>query len=266
MVWSAHVSMLFRELPYLERPDAAARAGFRTVETWWPADGLAEAWADEVVRLGLDVAAINSYGGDIEAGERGFLNDPARHDEAVAAFTEAVGLARRVGCTEEKFVAESHKLGINVLVGRERPGRRRAAQIADAVSVLSECVAIACEAGVAILVEPINELDVPGSLVPTPRDAVEVIERVGAEQVRLLYDAYHAARAGDDPCRDVAAFAPLIGHVQYADCPGRGAPGTGNVDLAAFVDALRSAGYRGPVGLEFDPGGPTADALERLPW
>jgi hydroxypyruvate isomerase len=132
--------------------------------------------------------------------------------------------------------------------------------------VLSECAVIAGEAEVTILIEPINELDIPGYLVPTPRAAADLIEIVEAGHVRLLYDAYHAARAGGDPCRDVARFAPLIGHVQYADCPGRGAPGTGNVDLAAFVDALRSIGYRGAVGLEFDPGGPTADALERLPW
>jgi len=255
VVWSAHVSMLFRELPYLERPEAATGAGFGTIETWWPGDGVAAAWADEVTRLGLGVAAINSDGGDLEAGERGFLNDPDRRDEALAAFTDAVALARRVGCT-----------AINVLVGREQPGRPRAAQIADAVSALAECAAIAGEAEVTILVEPINELDVPGYLVPTPRAAADLIESVGAGNVRLLYDSYHAARAGDDPCRDVAPFAPLIGHVQYADCPGRGAPGTGNVDLAAFVDALRSIGYRGAVGLEFDPGGPTADALERLPW
>src|SRR2546423_1370856 len=107
--------MLFRELPYLERPEAAARAGFGTIETWWPGDGVAAAWADEVARLGLGVGGANGAGGDLEAGGRGFLNAPARHEEAVAAFTDAVALARRVGCT-----------GINVLVGRERPGRPRA--------------------------------------------------------------------------------------------------------------------------------------------
>ena len=73
--------------------------------------------------------------------------------------------------------------------------------------------------------------------------------------MRLLYDAYHAARAGSDPCREVAELVPLIGHVQYADCPGRGAPGTGDVDLGGLVRALEDAGYEGAVGLEFDPRG-----------
>jgi hydroxypyruvate isomerase len=246
--------MLFRELPYLERPKAAARAGFGTIETWWPGEDVA-AWADEVARLGLGVAVINSDGGDIDAGERGFLNEPARRGEAIMAFRAAAALARRVGCTR-----------INVLVGREQPGRPRRAQVADMLSALSDCAAIADEEEIAVLVEPINELDVPGYLVPSASVAAELIHTIASSNVRLLYDAYHAARAGADPCRDVARFAPLIGHVQYADCPGRGAPGTGNLDLAAFVEALGNAGYSGPVGLEFDPAGPTAEALERLPW
>jgi hydroxypyruvate isomerase len=82
--------------------------------------------------------------------------------------------------------------------------------------------------------------------------------------VRLLNDAYHAARAGGDPVRDVAAYAPLIAHVQYADSPGRGAPGSGGVDLDAFVAALAAAGYDGPVGLELFHDGPTAEALAFL--
>jgi hydroxypyruvate isomerase len=82
--------------------------------------------------------------------------------------------------------------------------------------------------------------------------------------VRLLYDAYHAARMGLDPCEDVARHADLIGHVQYADCPGRGAPGTGTVDLWRFVERLDAAGYAGAIGLEYDPRGDTAATLDVL--
>src|SRR5262249_29797910 len=96
-VWSAHLSMLFRELPYLERPRAAAEAGFEAVETWWPANGAGIRWADETVRLGLSVCLVNAYGGDIEAGERGFLNVPERRAEAFDAFEAAVALAQRCG-------------------------------------------------------------------------------------------------------------------------------------------------------------------------
>ena len=85
MIFSAHLSMLFRELPYLERPRAAAEAGFTAVETWWP-DAPAGAWADEVARHGLAVTAINAAGGDLEAGDRGFLNVAAQRDRSVAGF------------------------------------------------------------------------------------------------------------------------------------------------------------------------------------
>ena len=253
MLWSAHLSMLFRELPYLERPRAASSAGFTLVETWWPPDGLAERWADEVARCGLSVASINSYGGDIPAGDRGFLNVAERRDDVIRSFREATVLAVRCGAPR-----------VNVLVGRELAGRRRDHQLARAADVLRECAALAGEVGLTILVEPINDLDVPGSLVPSAAAAVELIDAVASENVMLLYDAYHAARSGQDPVREVASVVPLIGHIHYADCPGRGAPGTGELSLDDFVATLETARYPGAIGLEFDPKGPTLDALRFL--
>jgi hydroxypyruvate isomerase len=250
VIFSAHLSALFRELPYLERPQAAADAGFTAVETWWPDDGLGPAWAAETQRLGLDVALVNSYGGDLDAGERGFLNVPERRGEAVDAFIHAIDFAGRCGADK-----------INVLVGRQTDDFDRDVQLASAADALQRCAALAEAAGVTILVEPLNEHDVPGSLTPTPRAAVELIEAVGSPYVRLLYDAYHAARAGGDPVAEVGELMPLIAHVQYADCPGRGAPGSGELDLAAFAAALEEAGYEGAVGLEFFADGPTRDHL-----
>ena len=250
MIWSAHLSALFRELPYLERPAAAAAAGFTTVETWWPRDGDGPAWAAETQRLGLDVALVNCFGGDLAAGERGFLNVPERRAEAIEAFLAAVDLAGRCGATN-----------INVLVGRETPDIPREAQLAHAADTLAQCAPLAEAAGMTILVEPINELDSPGALTPTPRAALDLIQSVGSPAVGLLYDAYHAARAGGDPIRDVAGLLPHVGHVQYADCPGRGAPGSGDIDLAAFAAALDAAGYEGAIGLEFFADGPTLDHL-----
>jgi len=235
--------MLFPDLPYLERPRAAAEAGFSAVETWWPGDDAA-AWAAEVVRLGLQVTAVNADGGDMAAGERGFLNRADRHGWVLDACARALELA-----------AACDAPCINVLAGREFETEPRDSQLARAAEGLAECAALAADAGRTLLVEPINALDVPGYLVPTPSDAVALIEAAAAPNVRLLYDAYHAARAGGDPVADVAGFAPLLGHVQYADCPGRGAPGTGTVDLGAFVLALEQAGYDGAVGLELDPAG-----------
>jgi len=247
--------MLFRELPYLERPRAAARAGFTHVETWWPPDGLADLWADEVATHALNVSSINAYGGDLDAGERGFLNDPERRSDVLNGFHEALALAQR--CSAPR---------INVLVGREIRGKPRVMQLAEAAAALAECAALADDVGVTVLVEPINELDIPGYLVPTPAAALQLIDAVDSQNVRLLYDTYHAARAGLDPCRDVVPLVHAIDHVQYADCPGRGAPGSGMIDLPAFVRALDVAGYDGSIGLEFDPRGPTTEALGFLDW
>lgn len=251
--------MLFAELPCLERPAAAAKAGFTLVETWWPPDGLADAWGDAVLESALSVSSLNGDAGDIAAGERGFLNVPERQDETVAAFRVAVGLAVRVGTP---FV--------NVPVGRDSGHTSRDEQLRVAADTLAGCCAIAREAGIRILIEAINDLDVPGYLVATPSKAVELIESVGSEELCLLYDAYHVARMGADPCTDVARFLPLIGHVHYADCPGRGAPGTGTVDIGRFLEALENSGYAGAVGLEFNPGPLTRETLAAIahlqPW
>jgi hydroxypyruvate isomerase len=254
VLWSAHLSMLFTELPYLERPQAARAAGFAAVETWWPPGGLADAWAAEVRRCGLAVTCLNCDGGSIEAGERGFLNDPGRSDEAVRAFRAAARLAHAVRAPR-----------VNLLVGRELRGAPPRDQLALALAVVRECAAIAERERLTLLVEPINELDVPGYLLPTAARAAAFVEQVGSGAVRLLYDAYHAARAGGHPSTEVAQLIGLVDHVHYADCPGRGAPGTGSLDLAELVASLEAAGYDGAVGLEFDPRGPTLQALSSLP-
>lgn len=254
MTFSAHLSMLFRELPYLERPAAAAAAGFKEVETWWPGDDLIDAWVREVSRHGLAVRLLNCNAGDLGAGERGFLNVPARRGETLAAFRTAAAVAARC---EARF--------INLLVGCSERGMSYGQHLRVAADVLAECSRIAEAAGTRIVIEAINDRDIPGYLVPTPNAAVELIELAGADQVLLLYDAYHAARMGEDPCIDVTRWIPRLGHVHYADCPGRGAPGTGTTDLSAFVRALETGGYDGAIGLEFETGPTTPDALYAMP-
>ncbi len=126
---------------------------------------------------------------------------------------------------------------------------------------LTEIAPRARKHGIAIVVEPINDRDVPGYLTPTPRDVAAVLARVGEPELRLLYDAYHVAMSGLDPVAEATAAGPLIGHVQFADCPGRGAPGTGTTDLHGLVAALDVVGYTGAIGLEYDPAGPTIPTL-----
>ena len=251
--WSAHLSTLFREHPRAERPAAAAQAGFRWVDAWWPAPDERETWAAAVRASGLGLACLNADGGDLERGERGFLNVPEWRERCVAAMREAVELAVSLGGRT-----------VHVLVGRHVPHVRESRQRAAAVEALRECAAIAAEHGIKVAVENINARDIPGYLVPTPRAAVDLIDAVGSEHVRLLYDCYHAARMAIDPIAEAPALVDSIGHVHYADHPGRGEPGSGEIDVWRFAEALADAGYRGRVGLEFFPSGSTLDALAFL--
>jgi hydroxypyruvate isomerase len=251
--WSAHLSMLFTEHPPLERPAAARAAGFALVASWWPPADDVDAWVDAVRDAGVGVSCLNADGGDIAAGERGFCNLAERDDDTLAAVVTALSLAERVGCP---FV--------NVLPGRFAPDRPAEEQLAHAAGLYRRLGALAAASGRTIVVEPINDLDVPGYLAPAPAAMAALLADIADPNVRMLFDAYHCARGGGDPFEDVQTHAGLIAHVQYADAPGRGAPGTGAVPIAHFVAALAAAGYRGAVGLEYSPGGPTEPTLAFL--
>jgi hydroxypyruvate isomerase len=198
----------------------------------------------------MRVALVNTDGGDLSAGERGHLGNPARRAHAERAFQDAVELATRVGARN-----------MHVLLGCRLPDLREQAQRDHVVGLLGELVPEASSRGLGVLVEALNHHDVPGYLTSTPEDVARLIEEVGSNDVRLLFDTYHLARIGRDPVAEVAVFADTIGHVHVADCPGRGPPGTGRLDLWGFVDALDASGYDGPVGLEYMPGPSTPDSL-----
>lgn len=232
---SSHLSLQFADLPVLDRPAAARAAGFELVETWWPGDDALD-WAAAVRRAEVGVACLNADGGDLAAGERGFLNVPERYEQTVGYFAEACAVAQATDAG-----------AINVLVGRRLRDVPLARQWGVAVATLRDLAS----AEQPIVIEALNERDVPGSLLPTARRAVELVEAVGSSRVRILYDAYHAAMAGSDPAVEVAELTEFIGHVQYADAPGRGAPGTGRVDFERFIEALEDSGYDGAVGLEY---------------
>lgn len=270
MRFSAHISWLFAERPYLDRVRAARAAGFQAIESAWPEDerereGLAGILAEqrEAARAegrGLDVALLNCPAGHTANGERGFVNDPSRRAQAESAFGEAVELAAALGAPK-----------LNLLVGRALPGVQLDDQREAIVAALRSFAPRAAQAGLRILLEPVNEIENPGFLAPTPEAAVELIEAAGPEhsgQLGLLLDVYHVARAGDDPAAAIERHREWIGHVQVSDWPGRGAPGTGSLDFAGIFRALADSRYAGAVGLEYEPGGPTEATLGfmRDPW
>ena len=250
---SAHLGTLFGELGPLDRPVAARACGFDEIEAWWPPAPVTADWIAAVRAAGVRAVLVNADGGDLAAGERGYCTVAGREEEVVAAVAEAARTV--VACGGET---------VNLLVGRIDRARPVAAQRALAVEVVRSAAGEAARHGARIVVEHLNGLDVADPLLPTPAEAGAFVEEVAHDRVRLLFDAYHAARAGLDPLVEVGRVGGLIGHAQYADSPGRGAPGTGGIDLDRFVERLAAVGYDGPVGLEFVPDGPTAEALAAI--
>ena len=233
--FAANVSMLFTELPFAERFDAATAAGFGGVEFWWP---------EEPVPPGFEVVLMNFDGGDIAAGERGYLNDPARWRAHVPV---AVGLARSLGCTR-----------MNALVGLD-DGRARSEQLERA----ADEVAFAARAAfpITVLVEAINTLDHGPYLISDTAAAAAFLQAVGEPNVALQYDVFHMTRMGEDVEAALREHIDVVAHVQIADHPGRGEPGSGSIDFGALFALLDELGYAGWVGAEYRPTGRTEDSL-----
>ena len=250
---AVNVGFLFRELPYLARFAAAREAGFELVEFAWPPVP-AEAVAAAVRRARIGVALLNVDAGDLEAGERGFSSDPGSVDRWRAAFDAALLLAEAVACPV-----------LNVLAGDRLETVSREAQLACFRRNLDWALPRARSAGRTLTIELLNPDDTPRYLMTDPDDLVGLLRGFDDPLLRLQFDTYHVGRIlGPDAVaatfRDVA---PLVGHVQVADVPGRHEPGTGSIDWTAFFEAIDASGYTGAIGLEYVPAVATLDALAR---
>jgi len=239
--FAANVSLLFGELPFLDRFAAAAAAGFDTVELHWPRGEDPKAVADAVAAAGVAVCLMNFDGGDPVAGERGLMALPERRAAWRAHVPVALVLAARLGCRK-----------LHALVGVERPGEREA-QLEHAAGELRFAADAAAAQGAVVLVEALNPADNGPVLLQTNEDVAAFLDRAGHPATRLQLDAYHAAMIGRDPVAELERHAARVGHVQVADCPGRGERGTGTLDLDGFLAAVDRTGYDGHVGLEYRP-------------
>ena len=197
--------------------------------------------AKAVGEAGVAVCLMNFDGGDPAAGERGLLALPERRAEWRAHVPVALRLAERIGCTR-----------LHALVGVERAGAR-AAQLDQAADELRLTADAAAAQGATVLVEALNPTDNGPVLLPANEDVAAFLDRVAHPATRLQFDAYHAAMLGRDPVAELERHAARVGHVQIADCPGRGERGTGAMDVDGFLAALDRLGYDGHVGLEYRP-------------
>jgi hydroxypyruvate isomerase len=260
--YDVNLSMIFTELPLLERPAAAAAEGFDAVEFWWPfdvavpPDADVDRFASAIEDAGVQLVGLNFFAGDMPGGDRGLVSWPARSAEFRENVAVTVELGRRLGCR-----------AFNALYGN----RIDDASPQEQDELAAENLALACEAAAAadavVLVEPGS--GAPRYPLLTAADAVAVIDRVehahGVENLRLLFDVYHLTVNGDDVDAAIDAHAERVGHVQIADHPGRHEPGTGSIDIEGHLARLAAAGYRGHVGLEYKPSGESAASFDWLP-
>jgi hydroxypyruvate isomerase len=246
--YTLNCSILLTELPLLQRPQAARDHGFEAVEFWWPFDSAVpgDAEADAFVRAisdaGVQLTGLNFAAGDMPAGERGLLSNPATSSEFRDNIDVAVGIGERLGTK-----------AFNALYGNRTEGLDPAEQDAVAAENLALAGSAAARIGAVVLVEPVS--GAPAYPLKRARDAVAVLDRVqaehGVDSLRLLADLYHLQVNGDDIAAALDSYADRIGHVQIADAPGRGEPGTGTLDLERYLNQLAANGYRGYIGLEY---------------
>ncbi|MCQ8187818.1 hydroxypyruvate isomerase family protein [Streptomyces rugosispiralis] len=259
---TVNLSILFTELPLLERPAAAKAAGFDAVEFWWPyatavpTDAEADAFVRAVRAAGVRLTGLNFFAGDMPGGDRGLVSWPGRTAEFRDNIDVTVAIGEQLGCRS-----------FNALYGNRVDGAAPAEQDDLAVENLALAAKAAERVGGTILLEPVS--GAPAYPLRTAADAIAVIDRVagesGSRNLRLLADLYHLSVNGDDVAGAIATHADRIGHVQIADAPGRGAPGTGRLDLDGLLLRLQATGYAGWVGLEYKPEGPSADSFDWLP-
>jgi len=256
--YAVNCSIMFTELPLLERPAAAKAAGFDAIEFWWPfpvavpADAEATAFVQAVRDAGVQLIGLNFFAGDMPAGDRGLVSWPARATEFGDNLAAVVGIGEQLGCK-----------AFNALYGNRLPEVAEQDQDDLAVENLSLAAQAVSGLGGIVLVEPVSGAERYPLRIAD--DVFRVIDRVrrekGTENLGFLCDLYHLAANGDDLEKVVSKYGDRIAHVQIADAPGRHEPGTGDLDLTRLVEDIHARGYNGWTALEYKPSTTTADSL-----
>jgi hydroxypyruvate isomerase len=250
--FSANLSMLFLEMPFLERFGAAARAGFKAVEFMFPYEFAVEDLRQAITENGLKLVLINLPAGNFAAGERGMAVNPARRAEFCEGVSRAIEYATALGVPQ-----------VNCLVGRVLAGESLANQRLALVENLRFAAEALAGAGIRLLVEHVNSRDVPGFMLDTPAKVLDVLTEVGHPNAYLQYDVYHAQRMEGELAGTLRANLPRIAHIQIADNPGRHQPGTGEINYRWLLAEILSLDYRGHIGLEYVP---IPDCAGSLGW
>jgi hydroxypyruvate isomerase len=246
----ANLTMLYNEVDFLERFEAAAKSGFKGVEYLFPYAYPAAQLRERLDKHRLAQVLHNLPAGDWAKGERGIACLPDRIGEFEGGVEKAIDYARALGCTQVNCLAGIAPANVDPQTLRD-----------TFVANLRFAAAKLQGAGIKLLTEPINTFDIPGFFLSRTRDALDIIRDVGSDNLYLQYDIYHMQRMEGELANTIKAHLPRIAHMQLADNPGRNEPGTGEINyrfLFAFIDAI---GYDGWVGCEYKPKTTTAEGL-----
>ena len=246
----ANLSMMFNEVPFLDRFAAARGAGFEGVEFLFPYEHSAAEIRARLDDAGLAQVLFNAPPGDWAAGERGTAGLPGRQAEFRDGIRRALDYAGALGNTMVHVMAGIPDASL-------RPGVAQATYVANLAWAAEQAAA----RGVLVVIEPINHRDMPGFLLNTMGQGAAIVEALGRERVGLQFDVYHCQVTEGDVTRRMEALLPLIAHMQVADVPDRHEPGTGEIGWAYVFGTMDRLGYSGWVGCEYRPAGDTVAGL-----
>jgi hydroxypyruvate isomerase len=248
---AANISLMFPEVPFLERFAAAARAGFRYVEYQFPyAFGSAAEVASRARDAGVQVVLHNLPAGDAAKGDRGIACQPARAAEFREGVERALEYAGACGCPR-----------LNALAGIAPPGAAPELLFETLVENLRYAARKLEAAGLTLLTEPANPRTIPGFYLTTSRRGIEAIDAAGAPNLKLQYDIFHMQIVEGDLAKTIERLLPRIGHLQLADVPDRHEPGSGEINFDFLLPHIDRLGYEGWIGCEYIPKGDTVAGL-----
>ena len=249
---AANLTMLFNEHGFMDRFEAAARAGFRGVEFLFPYAFHADQIADKLNTYQLDLVLHNLPAGKWEAGERGIACHPDRVGEFQDGVGEAIRYAKTLGATQ-----------LNCLVGIRPQSVSADEAFKTTVGNLKFAADMLREQKIRLLIEPINTFDIPGFYLSGTQQAIDLIKETGSSNIYLQYDIYHMQRMEGEIANTIKTNRDIIRHIQLADNPGRFEPGTGEINYRYLLKMLDEIGYDGWVGCEYKP---KAGTVEGLGW
>lgn len=243
-----NLSMLYTEVPFLERFEQARAAGFSAVEFQFPYDSPVREVAKAIEDSGVEIVLFNLPAGDFAAGDRGMANDPRRAED----FRQSLELAM-------EYAAALRPMRMNCLAGKTLADVPLDEQRQALIANLRMAAAAAESRGTGMMVEPLNPYDAPEFFLPKPSDGFAIVREAAHPNLTVEYDIYHAQRTEGNIVTAIREHLGEIGHIQIADNPGRNEPGTGELNWEFIFRQIDECDYGGWIGLEYKPSGGNTD-------